>query len=118
MGTVAGQRVSLSAIHELMHDLENRWPEVSRKTKAFLDMRASRNLTNRRTPRISKLRGGGKAFEDEWSSLGGSNYTGRIYPDYATEILTMGMERMVQNPALFARQDPEFFKFIIEVVQP
>lgn len=118
MGTVAGQRVSLSAIHEMMHDLENRWPEVSRKTKAFLDMRASRNLTRRGTPRISKLRGGGKAFEDEWSSLGGSNYTGRIYPGYATEILTMGMERMVQNPALFARQDPEFFKFIIEIIQP
>lgn len=30
----------------------------------------------------------------------------------------MGMERMVQNPALFARQDPEFFKFIIEIIQP
>ncbi len=53
-------------------------------------------------------------------------YSGRVYPPlkrknggyyYANEILSVGLEMLYQNPAKLYRKDPEYFWFIISVVQ-
>ncbi|MCD8062076.1 MAG: hypothetical protein LUE13_07045 [Akkermansiaceae bacterium] len=66
-------------------------------------------------------------MEDDWIKRGGSAYTGKIYlPGYhpsmskdmfsakstSTEILSMGIQRMLESPVKFQREDPEFFNFI------
>ena len=103
-------------IHEVIHDLENRYPRVLEKTEAFLKKRAG----NQKPQKLSKLTGDKRyraneiAYEDKFQKLGGSHYEGKIYKG-ATELLSMGAERLYENPLLFAQQDPEYFDFVMEV---
>jgi hypothetical protein len=53
--------------------------------------------------------------EDSYVSKGGSNYMGRLYADQATEILTMGIERLMTDPREFLDNDPEYFRFILRI---
>ena len=43
-------------------------------------------------------------------------YVGKNYDD-ATEVLTMGIQLIYENPAEFAKADPEWFKFIVGVLK-
>jgi hypothetical protein len=45
-------------------------------------------------------------------------YDGSLEAAQATEVLTMGIERLYQDPAGFARQDPTYFKFILSTLRP
>jgi len=106
-------------IHEFVHDIEYAHPEISKKTKAFLAKRAK----GEKPVSLKEKKGGGykrdeEAFEDEWETKGGSLYTGKHNPDRpSTEVLTMGVQRLYENPVLFANQDPEFFDFIVGTIQ-
>jgi hypothetical protein len=44
-------------------------------------------------------------------------YCGKVYADeaqtHATEVLTMGVQRMVEDPHGFAKEDPGYFKFTL-----
>lgn len=108
-----------TVIHEIVHDIEYRYPEISSKTKAFRDYRGQ----GEKPRRMASIHPGAGyrweeiTLEDEWFKKGGSAYTGKIYDRAATEILTMGVQRLYESPVLFARQDPEFFEFILSVLQ-
>jgi hypothetical protein len=56
------------------------------------------------------------AYKDKWVEKGGNDYSGKVYSD-ATEILTMGIERLHANPAKFYETDPEYFEFVIRTIQ-
>lgn len=43
-------------------------------------------------------------------------YVGKTYKDGQTEVVSMGMEKMVRDPAGFAVKDPEYFKFVMAVM--
>ena len=60
--------------------------------------------------------------QDQWEQRGGSDYSGRIYQNavgqsYATEILSMGFQRLHKDPIGFAQQDPEYFAFVIKTLR-
>lgn len=57
-------------------------------------------------------------IEDELNkALGrGGVYSGKYYPD-ATEILSMGIQKLYEDPPSFAKNDPEYFKFIVGIVR-
>ncbi|EDY18428.1 hypothetical protein CfE428DRAFT_4212 [Chthoniobacter flavus Ellin428] len=57
------------------------------------------------------------AIEDHFKDFGGDAYAGRKYPDKSTEVLTMGIERLHADPALFAEQDPEYFTFVVNTLR-
>ena len=106
-------------VHEIVHDIEYSHPDVSRKTKAFLVKRA-----NGEQPRQLRSLTGSKffgrdevAYEDEWKKRGGSHYMGKVYPRSSTELLTMGIERMLADAKSFADQDPEYFRFMLEILR-
>ena len=40
-------------------------------------------------------------------------YTGKTYKGGATELVSMGLERLYKDPISFAQKDPEFFKFTV-----
>lgn len=44
-------------------------------------------------------------------------YCGKIYSDGATEIFSMGIERLLTEPDLFKQEDPEYFYFIIKLMR-
>lgn len=43
------------------------------------------------------------------------NDTGKNYHGRATEVLTMGVERLHENPLEFHKTDPDFFQFVIKL---
>jgi len=110
-----------NAVHEFCHHIEFENPAISKACKAF---RKSRTV-GEQPQLLSVLTGDSdygpeeKAFKDKWAELGGSHYMGKYYGDDApaTEILTMGMERLFLDPIGFAQQDPEYFSFIIQTLQ-
>ena len=57
------------------------------------------------------------AYEDEWIKKGGNPYAGKYMPTGGTEILTVGIERLHNNPALFMLTDPEYFDFVVSTLR-
>jgi len=110
-------------VHELAHHLECTNPQIYADCVAF---RASRTMPGEQPQSLRRLTGSTRfrvsevAIEDHWEDRGGSVYAGKVYPPElrATEVLTMGLERMYTNPVGFAKDDPEYFKFILGVLRP
>lgn len=106
-------------VHEIVHDMEYSHPDVSEKTKAFLLKRSN----GEKAKSLQKLTGikGFKAdeiaYEDEWAKRGGSHYMGKVYNRASTELLTMGIERILADAKSFAEQDPEYFRFMLEILR-
>ena len=73
--------------------------------------------------KLSKLTGNKRykaneiAYKDKWVDRGGDAYSGKDYGDRATEILTMGIERLHEDPVKFYRSDPEYFEFVVKTLQ-
>lgn len=116
-----------TTIHELAHHLEIVFPEILALSRRFLKSRlrpnekikSLRSITN-----ISRYRSNEVAFEDDWVLRGGSVYMGKVYDlgrnvdtVYCTEVLTMGLERLFSNPVAFAKQDPDYFDFLLKTLQ-
>jgi hypothetical protein len=106
-------------VHEIVHDIEYSHPDVSARTKEFLFKRANgeplkslRSLTGNKGFRRDEM-----TFEDEWKKRGGSHYMGKLYNRPSTELLTMGIERMLADAKGFAEQDPEYFRFMLEILR-
>ena len=105
-------------LHEMMHSLEYSRPEVSKRSKAFLAKRGA----GERPQRLRELTGNPNylyseiALEDEFKKRGGSHYMGKIYDRESTEILTMGVERLLGDPTNFYLEDREYFDFMIEIL--
>lgn len=115
--------------HELAHVIEDTRPDILRKSADFLYTRA-KGEGAMPLKKLYPYHGYGaqeKAIEDDWIKRGGSAYTGKIYmPGYnpsmsresfvnrlqGSEILSMGIQRMLESPVDFHRQDPEFYNFI------
>lgn len=117
IGTVEQQFVNETAekhkytrtlLHELTHWLDARSEAVRRGTEAFFKHRTAGDNWMR-SPY------GGFYKPDKWHDP----YCGQRYDwDYegGYEIPTRGMERMLENPLKFAKEDFEYFKFVYECV--
>jgi hypothetical protein len=108
--------------HEIAHAIEFDHPAVYQACVKFRRKRAKgeklkslRMLTG--NPQYAENE---MTSEDEWQKRGGSHYMGRDYTQDGydtTEILTMGIERMFNDPVGFAQQDAEYFDFILQLIQ-
>lgn len=109
-----------TAIHEYAHYLEEKNPEMLVHSLAFLEYRTKGELTLslRRITKNSRYRSNEKAKADKFFSP----YCGKIYNTYnsqevggskASEIMSMGMERLFTDPVGFEKEDPEYFNFVI-----
>ncbi|MCM8534216.1 MAG: minor capsid protein [Lentisphaeraceae bacterium] len=107
-----------TTIHEMSHAIEFQSPKIAKASNDFLKSRAGderpkklRHLTNFNYAHNEI------AYEDSFAKNGGSHYMGKIYKGPATEIITMGMERLYKEPLKFAKDDPEYFDFMIKTLQ-
>jgi hypothetical protein len=106
-----------TAAHEITHGIEWEHPEILAACRAFLMKRAAGQPPKRLAELTKEPRYGNEmAYEDRWAKLGGSPYSGKISAN-STEILTMGVTRLHNNPAEFARTDPEYFMFVVKILR-
>ena len=118
-------------VHELGHWLESASPETHKLAKQFLKRRAGKEAPQM----LSELTGNSRyrnhefAVKDEFTVP----YIGKYYTldwstwkpgmpfnwedAYASEVISMGVQYMYENPAYFAIRDPDMFDFIFNVLR-
>jgi hypothetical protein len=114
--------VSASTVaHETGHHIEFNDPDAKRAANAFLDKRlAESGEAIRPLNDIAKAKGLKPTYDDHETGFEDgfhSPYVGKRYSDGFTEVVSMGVQRMFDDPVGFARQDPEYFQMIITVTQ-
>jgi hypothetical protein len=124
-------------VHELGHVLDT--GDRLEKTAEFLAKRAAKDPKG--LQQLKKIFPGSsyEEWEYAWSDGFQNPYTGKVYegvwksggvphatPEYllsgqfkpyATEILSMGLQMLYDNPIDFAISDPEFFDFIVNLIR-
>lgn len=123
-----------TAAHEIMHGIEQQNPDLLKAAAEFLlsrrrEFKSANTIEEpqplRRLTGIRAYQSDEIAIEDKWVERGGSVYAGKVYklPGAtklqvaslrATEVLTMGIERLLANPIEFFQNDPDWFTFIVE----
>ena len=105
--------------HEVTHATEQQNSELLEKAREFLMKRAN----GEKAQKLRKLTGNKRyeaheiAYKDKWVDRDGDAYSGKDYGERATEILTMGIERLHADPIKFYRSDPEYFEFVVKTLQ-
>lgn len=105
-------------IHEYVHYLEANNPKMMENSKAFLEYRTKGDsIQSLRSVTGNKgYKGNEKTKKDNFFSP----YCGKLYnclDSYitadATELMSMGVQRLFENPKEFAKEDREYFDFVI-----
>lgn len=134
--SVTGDTVRLSkaagvrtTIHEFSHLLEHasrnmhtdNVNHVHKQASDFLEMRTK----GEKAKKLNAIKTGDRSLDarrfndaemvkpDKFSDP----YTGKIYEHGATEIISMGIEQMWENPGKFSKTDPEYFDFIYATLE-
>lgn len=126
---ITDQHAPSVVAHEIAHAIEFRHPEILRKSAAFLYDRSNGDSAKPLVELVPSIKylPTEIAFEDKWAERGGRTYTGKVYANNyypsmsrdefidnvgASEILSMGIQRILETPAAFQKQDPDYFNFI------
>lgn len=118
MINIAASDGARTVVHELGHWLDEK--ALLAKSAAFLDSRtpgeqpqSMRRLTGNRGYRSGEIAKPDKFLHPYMGKV----YTDRTGQPYATEILSMGLEYLYAEPERFAREDPEYFRWVYGVVR-
>lgn len=106
-------------IHEFCHFLEENNPKMLIKSKAFLEYRTK----GEEAQTLNKLEGAvlygngevakkDKFFSSYCGKIYGADKTGYYSAD-ATELMSMGVQKLFEDPVSFAKEDREYFDFVI-----
>lgn len=101
--------------HELGHWIEWGDPNVRQSVQDFLN----RRTMGEQPQKLADLFPGYGYRDNEIVKLDkfAEPYMGKIYAHGSTEILSMGIEQLYRDPIGFAKSDPDYFDFIITVLQ-
>lgn len=110
-------------IHELAHRIEQDTPGILDKAAEFRDMRIARAGT-KDVKMVDVFPNHGfedweKGNKDEFDKAFDSadaHYIGKKY-NGATEVISMGIQKIYEDPQHFAEKDPEYFNFIVGVLR-
>lgn len=102
-------------VHELAHAIEHASPSVGRRAVAYRESRT----VGERAVKMQRLRPGAGYGAREVSKPDAFRhpYVGVIYDEIASEIVSMGLQWMYENPIAFAREDPGHFDFILRLMK-
>lgn len=108
-------------VHEFGHAIENAISTTYSPKNHVLN--ASTRFWERRTAgeQFTKIYRGEHGKRDKFSN----HYMGKVYPNRveniqrisSTEIVSMGIEELFSNPVGFARSDPDYFDFIVDLLR-
>lgn len=100
-------------MHELGHWLEDSSPEMMKRSVDFLERRTAGDPITYYFGRLSE-----PVKEDKfWSNYCGKQYKRPGGDFYATEIVSMGIERFTFDPIRFAAEDADYFDFIYDTLR-
>ena len=102
-------------LHEMGHWIEDCNPEVENICKEFLSKR-----TKGEKPQKLNVLSPNSGYQDDEYTLKdnfSNPYCGKIYPDGGSEILSMGIQMLAENPTSFYRNDPEYFGLIVSILR-
>lgn len=101
--------------HEFGHQIEHYNKAAYNAVKSFRNERTA----NDKPEKLSKVTGIKSYRQDEMTKKDKfiDPYVGKIYRDGATEVVSMGIERMMSSPVTFARKDPEHFALIADIMR-
>jgi hypothetical protein len=103
-------------VHEIGHHIEYTYPYIHQKALEFLEHRTAGEVPK---PLAQIFPNSGydpseMTTRDKFKHP----YIGKRYPnDRSTEVISMGLQYMSEDPELFAKDDPEYFNFIIGVLR-
>lgn len=98
--------------HELGHSLETNL-NVHAAAQGFLYMRVGTEAAKPIEGKTFKAWEVGRD-DDFGKAFGfGARYVGKHYKSDDTEVVSMGLEKMYNDPVRFAKQDPQYFKFML-----
>jgi hypothetical protein len=107
-------------IHEMGHHIEFWMPGAEAAAREFLAHRVGSEPLRKLKDVLpqSNYDFSEKGRKDEFDKVFGANawYVGKHYDSGATEIISMGVEKLYTDPVGFARKDPEYFKFILGIL--
>jgi hypothetical protein len=112
----------VAVVHEYGHHLEYRVPGVKEAAQKFLQERVGDEPFVKLREKFpeSMLRENETGRKDDFDRAFGTAvgemphrpyYVGKVYADGATEVVSMGLEKLYADPIKFAKNDPEFFNF-------
>lgn len=108
-------------LHEVAHRAEYKSPEISLANKDWVRARCLKGGFSSDTAKLKDLvpndvyKDGEVALQDTFIDP----YVGKVYPDLATEVLSMGLERFTSKKELVKlyTQDPEHFFLTLGAIQ-
>lgn len=108
-------------IHEMGHHVEFRIPGAERAAKEFLAHRVGNQPLEqlRKVVPGARYRADELGRDDDFARAFGPEkawYVGKHYSSGSTEILSMGLEMLYNSPVHFAKNDPEYCKFILGIL--
>jgi hypothetical protein len=112
-----------TAVHELAHHIEGDHRLILEVSKRFLARRAKGGKPESLSEIIGDSYGKNEiAYRANWATRGGSHYSGKFYgPSLkeatATELISMGLERLRREPSAFFREDSDYFLFLLLMLQ-
>jgi len=105
-----------TVVHEMGHWIEDKYDDVAERASTFLKRRAG----NETPVSLNKLTGSTKfgadeiAYKDNFTDV----YAGKVYTDIdSTELISMGLEYFYTDSLAFAKADPDYFEFILDIVR-
>jgi hypothetical protein len=112
-----------TAVHELAHHIEGDHRPVLENSRRFIARRARGGSPERLRDLTGQNYGVNEiAYRANWTTRGGSHYSGKFYGPslknaIATELISVGLERLRREPAVFFREDSDYFLFLLLVLQ-
>lgn len=113
-----------SWIHETGHAIEQADPYVAGMVHTFLNMRVGNEKPQEMKDLFPdyKFEPGELGRKDHFDRAFYFNpalayYVGKDYPGGETEVISMGIQKLHDSPMEFMKKDPEYFEFIVSVLQ-
>jgi len=105
-------------VHEMGHGIEYQLPGVQTAAQHFLKQRVGKQQP-RKLKELFPDTGYGddeEGRDDDFAKVFGNRsawYVGKHYSNGATEVISMGVQQLFENPQAFAKKDPEYASFIL-----
>jgi hypothetical protein len=118
--TISPTDSDLTHVHELGHQVEFNCVGAKKVAQEFLAYRVKDQelFSLKKLFPDSNYQEWDKGRDDEFMKAFGRDrawYVGKHYYDSSTEVISMGVEELYNNPARFASRDPQFCKFIVGI---
>lgn len=108
-------------LHELAHRVEYKYPEISLANKSWVKARCEKGGFSDEPVKLSQLVRKDQYKDDEVAleDTFVNPYVGKIYPDLATEVLSMGLEHFASSELLakLYQRDPEHVFLTLGAIQ-